>query len=645
MPASHAQYQFAAEFALFLVAIAGLGLVAFRADVVTGNRSARLALSCGFAALAVSAFLHGSLLRATAGDVLVVGPRAAAILLVGAAAFAWRDRRSRWVLVGGVATVALGLVLSIRHRDLPAASASGVGAAAVGAALLVASRRAIAARVAASAAATLLLVVLVLSLGLSVVLQETVQDQAVAAVDSRARIESTRLQDLRATTTRDARLLQSYLIQQTDTSPDRNFASLVQAAGRGEAVPALAELIQHASEDGFSGLPAAYVSARGVRVPTRSLSDADLEVIVASDVFTQTIRDGSERGSVTVTRNRAFASAAVAVRTEKEGVVGAVIAAFPLDRTYLLQRAQDGSELSLALLAPAGALRVTVGAQPGTAVGDQLVRDAMDQDTGALRVADGRFIAAQAVLASDGAKALVLLASTPTTSVDQARLKLFRIFFVIALGGAVLALLFASAVGERIGGSVRRLTTVASAIQSGDLDVRTEIRSDDEIGVLSSAFDSMVSSIQERNAALARAAGDEASLRNRLEAIVAGMGEALVAVDASGAVSEFNAAAEELVGTPAAEARGRPLTKVLRIEAEDGSFLTERLAGPSARRWSARARLTTEAGSVPVVVTADALRDAEGVSIGSVIVLRDLRGEQEVERMKREFLSRVGHEL
>lgn len=645
MSASDARYQFAAEFALFLVAIAGLALAVFRTDAVTGNRSARVALASGFASLAASAFLHGSLLRATAGDALVVGPRAAGILLVGGAAFAWRDRRSRWVLVGGVATLAVGLVLSIMHRDLAAAAARGVGAAAVGAALLVASRRAIAARVAASAAATLLMVVLVLSLGLSVVLQDTVQDQAVAAVDSRARIESALIQDLRVATTRDARLLQSYLIQQTDSSPDRDFASLVQAAGRGDAVPALAELIQQASDEGFSGLPAAYVSASGLRVPTRGLTDADLEAIVATDEFMQTMKDGRERGLVMVIGDRAFASAAVPVRTENEGVVGAVIAAVPLDRTYLLQRADEGRELSLALLAPGGSLRATVGSQPGAVVRDRLVRNVSDRGAGAFRVADGRVIAAQPVFAADRTTVLVIVASTPTTSVDHARLELFRIFFGIALGGAVLVLLFASAVGERIGGSVRRLTVVAGAIQSGDLDVRTGFRSDDEIGVLSLAFDSMVSSIQERNAALAQAADDEARLRNRLEAVVAGMGEALVAVDASGVVSEFNAAAEELVGTPAAEARGQSLTKVLRIEADDGTYLTARLAGPMARRWTSRARLTTEAGSVPVVVTADALRDAEGVSIGSVIVLRDLRGEQEVERMKREFLSRVGHEL
>lgn len=644
MSASLAQYQFAAEFALYLVAVAGLALAALRTDVVTENKWARGALSFGFAALAGSAFIHGSLLRTNALDLLVVGPRAAGILLVAAGALAWRDRRSRWVLLAGVMAIAVGTVLSVWNSEIASAAARGIGAAVVGAALLVASRRAIAARVAATTAASVLLVVLVLSLGLSVVLQKTIEDTAISSVDNRARTETTAVEQLRAETIRQARLLEAFLIQQKDAAPQEDFASLIQAAGLGEPVPALADLIQTVSDTSFSRLPAAYASANGVRVATSGLGDADLASIVGSDVLKQTILEGTERGSVTATANRAFVTAAVAVRTEREGVVGAVIAATPLDRTYLLQRSQQDSGLSLALLSQFGEV-ASIGVQPQVGARAQLVRDVFDRGVGAVRVTDRRFISAHPIRASNGRTILVLIASTPTTSVDRARLQLFRTFFEIALGGALLALVLATVVGEQIGGGVRRLTIAAGAIQSGDLGVRTQIQSDDEVGFLSAAFDSMVSSLHENNAALAQAADGEARLRNRLEAVVAGMGEALIAVDESGTVSEFNAAAAELVGIDAAEARGRPLTEVLCIVAEDSSDLSPRLAEPGARRWSSLATLKTGAGTVPVAVTAGALRDAEGLSVGSVIVLRDLRGEQEVARMKRDFLSRVGHEL
>lgn len=644
MLASLAEYQFGAEFALFLVAIAGLGLAAFRSDVVTQNQWVRLALAGGFAALAMSAFVHGSLLRPSDRDVLVVGPGVAGAALVGSAAFAWTDRRSRWILAGAVGALALGLALSIVDRDVAAASARGLGAAGLGAALLVASRHAIATRVAATAAATLMLAVLVLGVGLSLVLQRSVKDEAIRSLGSRARIEQTRLADVRTETLRSTRLLQTSLINRQTPAAPLDFASLTEAIPRGDSVPALAELMQKTADEEFARLPVAYVSASGARVTTRRLTSADLQAIVGSDVFIDAL-DGRERASVQAIGGRAFVVAAVPVRTETVGVVGAVISALPLDRPYLLRRIRDDNGMSLGLVDRDGAVNVTAGAIAGVNAREQVVRDAFATGRGSLEVADGQFIFGQPLKASDGTAVLVLVTSTPTTSVDLARARLFRVFFVFALAGAVLALLLATVVGERIGGSIRRLTLAAGAMRSGDGGVRTEIRSDDEVGVLSAAFDSMVSSTEESNLALAEAADHEMSLLNRLAAIVAGMGEALIAVDESGAITEFNAAAAELVGIPAAQARHTPLATVLRVEADDGTNLTPRLIQRRAHRWAALATLDTRMGPVPIAVSVGPLRDAAGAPAGAVIVIRDLRREHEGERMKREFLSRVGHEL
>jgi signal transduction histidine kinase len=258
----------------------------------------------------------------------------------------------------------------------------------------------------------------------------------------------------------------------------------------------------------------------------------------------------------------------------------------------------------------------------------------------------GRFVAVQSVAGSDNKAVMAFLAATPTTVVDQTQNDLFKTLFIIALGGTLLALLLASLVGDRVGSDLRRLTTAAESIRSGDLDVRARVRSEDEVGRLGAAFDSMADSIDEHATALRAAAEDESRLRGRLEAVVGGMGEALVAVDATGRITDFNRAAQELMGVNDSNARGRLVDEVITLVGEDGANLSANLRYPPAERWSTQCWLQLgEVALVPVAVSAGALRGHRPDDAGAVFVIRDLRREQEVERMKTEFLSRVGHEL
>lgn len=637
-----AQFTFAAEFVAFLAAAAGLAMALLRGEVVVRPTWVRAPLGIGFAALAGAAFLRGSLLvqSATAG---VVALRIAGIAAVLIGSLKWDEsglpRRLLWGACGALAVATYGRITeSVGLGD----TALVIGSVLVLIAVLAASRRSLAARVAASAAGVLLLMVLVLSLALSAVLSSTVEQQASVRLDARARTEVGLLTTQSQAAVNGARLA----AQSIATSRGALLFELAQRPARSASLDRdFAEL----SSKFISDLPIAYFSTSGVVLGATGFDPAALVPIAGSAAVAEASTRRVEIETVAVVNVDAFALGVVPVLADNpsggQSQLGTVVVAALLDDGYLNRRTIDDPTLRLALVTRTQRLASTP--EIATSARARSLSSGV-LATGVPRATsfDGFFFSVRPVEDSSGTPIMVLVASTATTLVDDTRESLFRTLFLIALGGTLLALMLAAFVGERIGARVRRLTVAASAIEAGDLTVRAGLDAFDEVGVLGATFDAMAGSLEEQTAALRQAADDETRLRNRLEAIVAGMGEALVAVDARGRVTDFNQAAEELIGVNAATARGRPATDVLRLVSDEGADLSARLRQPVARRWSSAATLTPRTGkAVPVVVSSGALRGPGAELAGGVFVLRDLTREREVDRMKTEFLSHVGHEL
>lgn len=639
---STAQYQFAAEFVTFLACAAGLAVVVLRSELITRTWWAQTLLTAGFLVLGTSAFLHGALVGTS--DALVFALRGGGVVLLAAGTLDWHGpiaaRRLLWL---GLGLCAASLAVATTDADELADLALGLGAVGIGASVLAVSRRSIAARVAASAAVVLLLVVLVLSLALSTVISSTVEDEAQRRLGERAIVESALIENQSGDAIRGARL--SAVSLQSAAAPE-----LLKLYNTPQHSSLIDDALRRLSDNFLDGLPLAYLSFDRTVLASYKLDQREVQLLAGSNAVGEAIRRQTEVGTPAVIGNRALAIGIAPVAyqptpAEARLPLGLVVASYELDDAYLNLRSRDNAGLSLTLANRTRTL-ARFGRPPPADTAADLIRRVLDDGVAATATSSGRFLAAQPVTAGDGSPVMALIAATPTTVVDETRHDLYRTLFFIALGGTLLALLLAAIVGERIGSGVRRLTTAAGAISRGELNVRAEVVSEDEVGVLGATFDSMAASIEEKTTALRQAADDEARLRDRLEAVVAGMGEALVAVDDEGNVTDFNQAAEELTGWSAVEARGKDVGRLLPMRTEAGIDLAPRLRRPLVRRWTVLAELRQrDGGTVPVAVSAGALRGPQRAMTGGVFVLRDLRGEREIERMKTEFLSHIGHEL
>lgn len=650
MTTEAAQLQFAAEFTLFLAAVAAVAVTVLRPDLLFRHVAARSCFVVGSVSLAVAAFLHGSLLLDDPTDPVLVLARAVGIIGVGAALLRWEGpSEGRLLALTGVVTLAMAEALAVGGSDRIADGVRGVGALAFAIALIVASRRAIAARVATSAAAVVLLVITSVAIALSVVIADNVEDEVARRYEARAETEANVFSDASQSALGDATLLGR-------TLPSRavEIAAVDSSGPTGDPVASQAvadSLVVFRDEvlrEPFAG-PLVVVGASGNPVADIDASEIARFELIGSEAVQEVIATRQPVDDVSIVGDQTFSIGAAPV-TAGADFLGVAVVTARLDAEFLADRIADAAsveqEVGLALVDRQRSY-AAAGEQPSLATSLRLAADALLFDETQTALDGDRFVVSVPVLDEDGAPFLAVTVSVPQARIDATRQDLFRLLFIVALGAALVAMILAGYAGNRIGAGLGVLTTATGELQQGRLSARAKLDTPDELGVLATTFNQMAGSIQSMTDDLRAAADEEAALRARLEGVVAGMGEALVAVDERGRITDFNAAAEELTGVPARDAIGEKLDAVCTVTDEDSNDITDRFVKPVVDSWSTAADLEGAAAGdpVPVAVSAGPLRGPAGVLSGAVFVIRDVRREREIEQMKTEFIANVSHEL
>lgn len=185
---------------------------------------------------------------------------------------------------------------------------------------------------------------------------------------------------------------------------------------------------------------------------------------------------------------------------------------------------------------------------------------------------------------------------------------------------------------QRIIFPIRELTLAAKAIATGDYPDRIEVHSDDELGTLARSFEHMNTELQSRERQL------KASVQQQ-HAVLGGMIEGVLAVNAKQEVLFANAAAGRTLSFQPAEIVGNLLLEVVRSHELRGIVEQTLVSGKLCRSefsWQADTIRMLNVHATPL--------PGEPCP-GVVLVLHDVTELKRLETLRQQFVANVSHEL
>lgn len=181
--------------------------------------------------------------------------------------------------------------------------------------------------------------------------------------------------------------------------------------------------------------------------------------------------------------------------------------------------------------------------------------------------------------------------------------------------------------------SLEEITNVAQALTCGDFNARVKQLRDDEFGLLGLTLNLLGEELTDRMATLSHE-------RAQLQAMLAGMVEGIVAVGDDDRILFSNRAADKLLKMDIAAVRGRQIGHVAGM-----GFLLPVVI--EARKSVDRVKRELNVGELEAmqVLETKAARFKGDQDGGVVIVLHDVTDLRRLERVRRDFVANVSHEL
>ncbi|MCF8105958.1 MAG: HAMP domain-containing protein [Desulfohalobiaceae bacterium] len=235
-----------------------------------------------------------------------------------------------------------------------------------------------------------------------------------------------------------------------------------------------------------------------------------------------------------------------------------------------------------------------------------------------------------------------------------------KIAFYLILGSMTLLIIFGAMwfgfrLAKEISAPIQALSLGTQRIAHGDLGVRLEDNSGDELGVLVQLFNAMVEDLEKSRQGLNRANQDLADRnleleqrREYMEAVLNTITSGVISLDQDKTISTVNKAAEDILKADTGTLIGRNPLDLL--PEKYGNLLRpalDRLKEAPNTHWQRQLDLRLGQEEAKIVVNAVGLRGGQGEDIGMLFVFEDVTELDKMQRMAawREVAKRIAHEI
>jgi two-component system nitrogen regulation sensor histidine kinase NtrY len=224
---------------------------------------------------------------------------------------------------------------------------------------------------------------------------------------------------------------------------------------------------------------------------------------------------------------------------------------------------------------------------------------------------------------------------------------------------AMVIVFFAYWMGVYLANSMTRplqeLVDATHAVADGNLDVRIESHSSDEIGMLVQSFNLMTEDLRTKqyalnvsNLELLRSNQEIERRQQYMEIVLRNIAAGVISIDSEGILRTINTSAERLLSLTAADVVGKNIKDI--VETKNIGIFNELISELHKSRHGSTSRqitLDVRGTRLSLQLHLTLLRDGNGEILGMVAVLDDLTQMMRAQRMAawREVARRIAHEI